>query len=312
MVANEKNGPLIVLLGPTAVGKTRLSLRMAEVVDGMIVSADSRLIYQGMDIGTAKPTAVERARIPHYLIDIVTPAEVFTLGEYQREAYDAIADITARDRIPLLVGGSGQHIRCVVEGWNIPKVPPDWALREELEAVAADEGATALHKRLKQLDPMAAARIDHRNVRRVIRALEVTLKTGEPISTLQTKTPPSYRILQIGLTRPRPELYERIDRRIDLMIEAGLVAEVARLGRAYGWEAPALSGLGYRQIGLYLRGEKSFEEAIQLLRKETRRFVRQQANWFGTEDPRIRWFDVSRVDGSLVIESVVRWLESLE
>jgi len=182
----RRNG-LVVVVGPTAVGKTALSLEIAETVEGEIVSADSRLIYRGMDIGTAKPSPAERARVPHHLIDVVTPAEGFTLGEYQRRAYEAIDDIAIRGKAPLLVGGSGQYIRCVVEGWNIPEIPPDWALREELEAVVDREGPEALHEKLSRLDPDAARRIDSRNVRRVIRALEVTLKSGEPISKLQTK-----------------------------------------------------------------------------------------------------------------------------
>jgi len=305
---NSRRLPLIVLLGPTAVGKTTLSLELAQVVKGEIVSADSRLIYQGMDIGTAKPTAAERSRVRHHLIDVATPAEIFTLGEYQRRAYQAIEDITARHRIPLMVGGSGQYIRAVVEGWNIPEVPPDWALRRELEAVAESQGSEALHQRLAQLDPAAAQRIDHRNVRRVIRALEVILKTGEPISDLQTKSPPPYQVLQVGLTRPREELYARIDQRIDAMVAAGLVEEVATLGEVYGWRAPALSGLGYRQIGHYVRGELSFDEAVQLLRKDTRRFVRQQANWFGVDDERIHWFDLSVVDECVVVLFVSCWL----
>jgi tRNA dimethylallyltransferase len=310
MVNRPRRTGLVVVVGPTAVGKTALSLEIAETVGGEIVSADSRLIYRGMDIGTAKPSPAERARVPHHLIDVVTPAEVFTLGEYQRRAYETIADIAIRGKAPLLVGGSGQYIRGVVEGWNIPEIPPDWALREELEAVVDREGPEALHEKLGRLDPDAAHRIDSRNVRRVIRALEVTLKSGEPISKLQTKTPPPYEIHQIGLTRPRSELYERIDRRIDAMIAAGLVEEVARLGREYGWEAPALSGLGYRQIGYYLRGELSFEEAVQLLRKETRRFVRQQATWFRQDDLRIHWYDLSTTERSTVVIAVADWLDS--
>jgi tRNA dimethylallyltransferase len=307
-VSYPSRTPLVVVLGPTAVGKTTLSLELAQSVNGEIISADSRLIYRGMDIGTAKPTAAERSQVPHHLIDVATPAETFTLGEYQRRAYQAINDIAARARIPLLVGGSGQYIRCVVEGWNIPEVPPDWELRRELELVAQCHGPEVLHQRLGQLDPPAALRIDHRNVRRVIRALEVILKTGEPISDLQTKSPPPYRILQVGLTRPREELYRRIDERIEAMLAAGLVEEVARLGEMYGWSAPALSGLGYRQIGYFLRGELSLAEAVQLLRRETRRFVRQQSNWFGQRDVHIRWFDLSAVDGGRVVLFVEKWL----
>lgn len=308
-MTQPKQLPLVVLLGPTAVGKTSLSIDLATAVDGEIVSADSRLFYRGMDIGTAKPTESDRSRVRHHLIDVASPSETVTVGEYQQWAYRAIEAISAEGKPPLLVGGSGQYIFAVVEGWTIPEVAPDWALREELEAVAVSQGAEVLHKRLEKLDPSAAERIDHRNVRRVIRALEVTLKRGEPISTLQTKTPPPYQILQVGLTRPRADLYERIDKRIDAMIADGLVEEVASLGEAYGWQAPALSGLGYRQLGYYLRGELAFEEAVQLLRRETRRFVRQQANWFRRNERRTHWFDLNVTEGREVVGFVRSWLE---
>jgi tRNA dimethylallyltransferase len=307
MVTAPSTISLVVLVGPTAVGKTALSLDVAAAVEGEIVSADSRLFYRGMDIGTAKPTDEDRTRVHHHLIDIVSPVETITLGEYQRMAQQAIDDIATRGKIPLLVGGSGQYVRAVVEGWNVPVVPPDVVLRETLAALAANQGSQALHDKLEQLDPIAAQRIDHRNVRRVIRALEVTLKSGEPISSLQTKSPPPYEILQVGLTRPRVELYQRIDRRIDAMIAAGLVQEVGALGQAYGWDAPALSGLGYRQMGYYVRGELAFEDAVQLLRKETRRFVRQQSNWFHQQDPRIQWFDLSRTSGPAVVTYIRDW-----
>jgi tRNA dimethylallyltransferase len=283
---------LVVIVGPTGVGKTALSIELAETVGGEIVSADSRQIYRGMDIGTAKATPAERARVHHHLLDIVNPDQMLTLAEYQRLAYAAIDDILAREELPFLVGGTGQYVHAVVEGWNVPAVAPHPELRAELEAVAQAEGAEALHRRLADLDPVAAARIDHRNVRRVIRALEVCLATGRPISQLQRKTPPPYRIVQIGVTRPRPELYARIDGRVDRMIAEGLVDEVRGLAAAgYNWGLPAMTGLGYAQIGQYLQGEISLDEAIALIKRGTRRFVRQQYTWFRLDDPAIRWVD---------------------
>lgn len=283
---------ILAIVGPTAVGKTALSLVLAQALGGEIVSADSRQIYRGMDIGTAKATPEERALVPHHLLDVVDPDQVLTLAEYQRLAYAAIDDILARGRLPLLVGGTGQYVRAVLEGWRIPEVAPRPELRAALAADAAAHGAEALHDRLAALDPVAAARIDPRNVRRVIRALEVCLSTGRPISELQTKSPPPYRIVQIGVTRPRPELYARIDARVDRMIEAGLVDEVRRLADAgYGWDLPAMTGLGYRQIGQYLRGEITLDEAIALIKRGTRRFVQQQYNWFRPDDPAIHWID---------------------
>jgi tRNA dimethylallyltransferase len=284
--------PLVVIVGPTAAGKTALSIELAEASGGEIVSADSRQIYRGMDIGTAKATMEEQARVPHCLLDVVAPNQVLSLAEYQAMAYAAIAGIHARGRLPFLVGGTGQYIHAVIEGWRIPEVAPQTELRAELQMKARSEGAAALHAWLAALDPTAAARIDYRNIRRVIRALEVCLVTGQPITELQRKNPPPYGILQIGVTRPRPELYARIDRRVQRMIGAGLVDEVRRLADAgYDWELPAMTGLGYRQIGEYLRDEVTLEEAIARIKKGTRRFVQQQYNWFRLDDPAIRWVD---------------------
>jgi tRNA dimethylallyltransferase len=288
----EPLSPLIAIVGPTAAGKTALSIELAEATGGEIVSADSRQIYRGMDIGTAKATAAERARVPHHLLDVVAPDQVLTLAEYQHMAYEAIAGIRARGRLPFLVGGTGQYVHAVIEGWRIPQVAPQPGLRAELEAKASADGAEALHAWLAALDPTAAARIDYRNVRRVIRALEVCLVTGQPISELQQKSPPPFAIVQIGVARPRPELYARIDARVDQMIEAGLVAEVRRLVDAgYTWELPALTGLGYRQIGEYLRDEVTLAEAVARVKQGTRRFVQQQYNWFRPADPAIYWVD---------------------
>jgi tRNA dimethylallyltransferase len=284
--------PLVVILGPTAVGKTALSIRLAQDFEGEIISADSRQIYRGLDIGTAKATAQEQVLVPHHLIDIVDPDEILTLAQFQKLAYETIDAVHRRGRLPLLVGGTGQWIQAVVEGWGIPRVPPDYELRDRLETQAEALGVEAFHARLAAVDPETARKIDPRNVRRVIRALEVYQKTGVPISHHQRKTPPPYHILQIGLTRPRQALYERLDRRVDKMMEMGLLAEVKRLAEAgYHWHKPAMSGLGYRQIGAYLRGELSLEEAVALIKKETRRFVRQQYNWFRLDDPSIHWFE---------------------
>jgi tRNA dimethylallyltransferase len=287
--------PLLVIVGPTAVGKTALSLRLARDFDGEIVSADSRQIYRGLDIGTAKVTPEEQAAAPHHLLDVVEPDEIVTLANFQERAYAGIDAIHRRGRLPILVGGTGQWVWAVVEGWGIPRVPPDPALRAELEALAQAIGPQAFHEQLAAVDQQAAGKIDPRNVRRVIRALEVYQKTGRPISEHQRKSPPPYHVSMIGLTMPRERLYDRIDRRIERMLERGLVAEVKRLVEAgYGWDLPAMSGLGYRQIGQYLRGEVSLAEAVALLKKETRRFVRQQSTWFRLDDNRINWFDVGQ------------------
>ena len=307
---------LLVIVGPTAVGKTALSLHLAERLDGEVVSADSRLFYRGMDIGTAKPTPEERARVPHHLIDVAAPDETVGLAEFQEQATAAIEDIHARGKLPLLVGGTGQYVRAVVEGWRIPRVPPDPILRAELEVQAEREGAAALHARLARLDPDAAERIDPRNVRRVIRALEVCLITGRPISEQQRKQPPPYRILQIGLTVERAPLYARADRRVEAMMAAGLEDEVRRLVEAgYGWDLPAMSGLGYVQFRPYFEEQATLEQVVAEIKSATHRFIRRQYNWFRLKDPAIRWFGVSETTAAAKamaweeIEAVVKtWL----
>jgi len=285
--------PLVAVVGPTAAGKTALAISLADEFAVEVVSADSRQVYRLMDIGTAKPTPQERQRVVHHLVDVVDPDEPFTLAQYQQMAYAAIGGVHSRRRLPLLVGGTGLYIKAVLEGLSIPHVEPDPALREALLAEVEARGYQALHDRLREVDPVAAGRIDARNVRRVVRALEVCYLLKQPISSVQRATPPPYRILRIGLTMPREQLYRRIDQRVEHMIAAGLVEEVHSLvARGYGYSLPAMSGLGYRQMGMYLRGEVSLEEAVALVKRHTRRFVRQQANWFRADDPDIHWFDV--------------------
>jgi tRNA dimethylallyltransferase len=304
------NKPLLIIVGPTAVGKTALSLQLAQDFNGEIISADSRQIYRGLDIGTDKPTPQQQALAPHHLIDVVDPDETLTLAKFQDLAYSAINSIHLRQRLPLLVGGTGQWIWAVAEGWGIPRVPPDAVLRAELEAQAETIGREALHAQLVEVDPEAAQKIDPRNLRRVIRALEVYQKTGIAISQHQQKNAPPYQFLLIGLTRPREELYLRIDQRIDKMMEAGLLDEVKQLVEAgYGWDKPAMSGLGYRQIGQYLQDEFDLEQAVALIKRETHRFVRQQYNWFRPDDPRIHWFGLGE-DTSVQYEAIKSLIKS--
>jgi tRNA dimethylallyltransferase len=287
-------GPLIAIVGPTAVGKTQVALRLAEHLSVEIVSADSRQVYRYMDIGTAKPTPQEQQRVKHHLVDVVDPDESFTLAQYQELAYEAIDSVERRERIPLLVGGTGLYVKAVLDGLNIPRAKPDQHLREQLYAEVEDKGYRALHQRLSELDPAAAERIDARNVRRVVRALEVCHQIGKPISSLQSASPPPYRMLRIGLNMARDQLYRRIDDRVERMLAAGLVKEVSSLVQdGYSYDLPAMSGLGYRQIGMYLRGKVSLDEAVALIKRHTRRFVRQQANWFRKDAPEISWFETT-------------------
>lgn len=301
--------PLLVVVGPTAVGKTAVAIRLAEALDGRIISADSRQVYVGMDIGTAKPSPAELARAPHALVDILRPDERLTLAEYQDRAYAAIEAAHAAGRLPILVGGTGQYVRAVVEGWGIPRVPPRPGRRADLTGMAYLYGPSVLHAWLADVDPAAAGAIDYRNVRRVVRALEVYIVSGEPISVQQERHPPPYRILQIGLTRPRESLYRRIDARVDRMIADGLVGEIKKLLAAgYGWDQSSMSSLGYRQFAPYLAGEASLEEAAQAVRSETRRFVRQQATWFRRDDSAITWFDLDEVGFEEILNAVREWL----
>jgi tRNA dimethylallyltransferase len=259
-----------------------------------------------MDIGTAKPSAAEQCAVPHHLIDLVNPNESFTLAEYQRRASAAIANIHARGNVPFLVGGTGLYVRAVLEGLSIPRVAPDPERRREIER----EDALILYARLQQLDPLAASKIDPRNKRRVIRALEVYEAAGKPISELQKLNAPDHRVLRIGLTMPREALYARINARVDQMIAEGLIDEVrALLARGYAADLPAMSGLGYRQIAAYLNGKTTREEAIRLLKRDTRRFVHHQYSWFRLDDARIRWFDLTRATYTDIRASVSRFLD---
>lgn len=304
-MVSSSNLPLIVIVGPTAVGKTALSLFLGQQLNGEIISADSRLFYRGMDIGTAKPTAAEQTLVPHHLIDICQPDETVSLGQFQRLAYQTINEVLENGRIPILVGGTGQYVRAVIEGWGIPEVAPQPELRQQLEAIAPEE----LTRWLRQLDPPAAAKIDPRNVRRVVRALEVIFVTGQPMSALQRKTPPPYQVCLIGLLMAREALYRRIDERIDKMMADGLLVEVEKLRDVgFGRFLPAMSGLGYQQLWAYLAGEMSLEQAVERIKFETHRFVRQQATWFRQDDPAIHWFEAKEGVETAVLTFIHNWL----
>jgi tRNA dimethylallyltransferase len=293
-MSEEKKKPLVIILGPTAVGKTTVSIDLAKVLNGEIVSADSRLLYRGMDIGTAKPSEPEMQAVPHHLIDVAEPDEVWSLALYQREAYNAIDTIHSRGNLPFLVGGTGQYIRSIIEGWRIPPQSPDHDLREAISRWGDRIGAQGLYARLERIDPVAASKIDYRNVRRTVRALEVIFKTGERFSDLRQKQECRYAPLVIGINRPREDLYARVDQRIDEMIEQGLVAEVqSLLDVGYSPNLPTMSAIGYGEIIQYLQDEISLDEAITLIKRNTRVFVRRQANWFKPDDPRINWFNAS-------------------
>lgn len=285
--------PLVLIVGPTAVGKTELAIQLSEKLNGEIISSDSRLFYRGMDIGTAKPTRKELARVPHYLIDIVNPDETLSLAVFQQKAKDIIADIHSRRKLPFLVGGTGQYVRAVTEGWVPPEVTPDERLRDVLEKLKEKNGSEWLHDKLAQLDPEAALKIDARNVRRTIRALEVILTTGRKFSDQRRQVDSPYQLITIGLTRPRPELYQRVDERIDMMFANGFVDEVkGLLEKGYSPTLPSMTAIGYRECISMAKGLLTEDQAKTEMRRVTRAFVRRQANWFKESDPNIMWFRV--------------------
>jgi len=301
------NYQLLFVVGPTAVGKSSFAIELADRIGGEIISADSRYLYRGMDIGTAKPSREDRARVPHHLIDVADPDQPWSLAEYIPECKRLIKEINERKKLPLVVGGTGQYVRALLEGWSMPKRAEDASLRAELQWIADRDGVDALYKKLTDADPVAAEKIDKRNVRRVIRALEVIAITRLPFSNQRKKSQPDFDSRIVGLTLPREKLYARIDARVDSMIADGLVEEARALAsQGYDWNLPALSAIGYKQIGMYLRGECDLDEAVRLIKHDTRRFVRQQYNWFRLNDPKIKWWDTE----NLKIEEMMEWLGS--
>jgi len=293
-MCSQPSTALVVIVGPTGVGKTEISISLAERVNAEIISADSRLFYRGMDIGTAKPTPEERARVPHHLIDVADPDDAWSLARFQRAAGSQIMEIHQRGNLPMLVGGTGQYVMAVVQGWQIPHVKPDPRLRQTLQDWSEEVGAEGLHQRLAVLDPDAAEKIDPSNLRRTIRALEVTLASGVRFSAQRgISNQPPYQVLKLGLSRPRGELYRRIDQRVEQMLAAGFVDEVGGLlARGYPGDLPTFSAIGYRQVIDYLNGEISLEEAVLRIKRATRVYIRRQANWFKADDPSIHWFDI--------------------
>jgi tRNA dimethylallyltransferase len=288
---------VIAIVGPTAVGKSELALCLAQYFPLEIISADSRQVYRYMDIGTNKPSLAERAAIPHHVIDIVEPDEDFSLAMYHQLAIEALKAIQQKGKLPLLVGGSGLYVWSLVGGWKIPQVPPDQKLRRRLEDRAEQEDSQSLYQELQDIDPVAAAKINPNNIRRIIRALEIYHATGQPPSQLQHKEAPGFSILVIGLTRERSELYRKIDGRVDKMIQSGLVEEVEQLlKKGYSPSLPSMSGIGYKQIAQFLRGEMTLPQAIDKMKYETHRLARHQYAWFRLSDSRIHWLDTSEAE----------------
>jgi len=275
------------------VGKTDLALRIATRIAGEVVSVDSRQVYRGMDIGTAKPTPEQLSVVPHHMIDCVMPDELFSAADYQRGADEAISQICKRGNRPMLVGGSGMYFRAVVDGL-FPGPQADPVLRKRLRQEAERYGIPHLYDRLRTLDPEAAEKIHHNDLMRIIRALEVYEKAGRRISELRKQWDSGktrYELIAFGLTRPREELYERIEARVDQMMAVGLLDETRALSK-YSRDLQAINSLGYKELLAFLDGKYDLDEAIGLIKQNTRRFAKRQLTWF-KKDKRIRWIDLS-------------------
>jgi tRNA dimethylallyltransferase len=275
--------PLVILLGPTASGKTGLSIKLAQKFNGEIVSADSRQVYKYMDIGTDKIPMPGRKGIKHYMIDVREPDRVFTMADFQKEATHSIQEILHKGKVPFLVGGTGLYINAIADNYDLEPVPPDPALRKELEAELVTKGAPELHKMLTELDPLSASRIHPNNHRYLIRALEINLKTGRPKSDRKGES--RYEVFKIGVDWPRDELYVRINGRVDTQIDRGILNEIKTLlAEGYSRDLPSMSGLGYKEFFPYLDGEKSVAECLEDLKQNTRNYAKRQMTWFGKDD----------------------------
>ena len=290
MTPSQPQHPLIAVVGPTAVGKSALAIELAQKLNGEIINADSRQVYRRMDVGTAKPTPEERALVPHHLFDIRNPDETYSVALFLEQARTAVDDVQNRSRLPILVGGSGQYVWAFLEGWQPPKVPPNPAIRADLEFQLERRGIWPLFELLQAIDPQTAERTDPHNPRRVLRALEIHLSGGRNPASNPTPKNPDVNALVIGLTMLREDLYARIDRRVDQMMQHGFLEEVRDLlDSGCDPTLPAMSGVGYQELAAHLDGEISLEEAVQRIKYRTHGIARRQYAWFKLEDPRIHW-----------------------
>ncbi|MCX5779485.1 MAG: tRNA (adenosine(37)-N6)-dimethylallyltransferase MiaA, partial [Firmicutes bacterium] len=301
---------LAAIVGPTAVGKTELSIGLAQKFGGEIISCDSMQVYRGLDLGTAKATPAERKLIPHHLIDIVEPNEDFTVADYQKRAQTTIKDISRRGRLPILVGGTGLYYQAVVDNYDFFPMESRAAVRQKWEQVHAERGLAHLYARVLDIDKEYALKIGQHDKKRIIRALEVYDLTGLPFSESQTRNRHTYHLAAVGLYLERVELYARIEARVDRMIAAGLVHEVERLmAQGYDLSLNAMQALGYKQIYSYLEGWLTWQETLQEIKKETRRYSKRQYTWFN-KDQRIQWINVADyTDNSLLLEKICEIME---
>ncbi|WP_409275798.1 tRNA (adenosine(37)-N6)-dimethylallyltransferase MiaA [Neobacillus sp. SCS-31] len=302
---------LVVIVGPTAVGKTRLGVEMAKHFNGEVISGDSMQIYRGMDIGTAKVTEEEMEGIPHYLIDIKNPEESFSVAEFKSLVREKIDEITSKGKLPIIVGGTGLYIQSVLYDYQFSEAPADEAFRARLERKAEEEGNEAVHRELADLDPEAAEQLHPNNVRRVIRALEIVKSTGMPLAEVQKSTKPEllYNAAIIGLTMEREMLYERINRRVDKMVEEGLVDEVKKFYDMGLRDCQSIQAIGYKEFYSYFDGTSTLEESVDTLKQNTRRYAKRQLTWFRNKMD-VEWYDMSDTDAfPKIIPEIFKYVE---
>jgi len=303
--------PLFVLVGPTAVGKTKISIELAKKLDGEIISADSMQVYKYLDIGTAKIKPEEAQGIAHHLIDIKEPTENISVAEFQKLAEMKIKEIASRDKFPMLVGGTGLYVNSVISHYNFSPTKDTQILRKRLWKTVEEKGVNELFAKLMEVDPLSTKKIHPNDTKRIIRALEVYYSTGKPISSFQNasyKLPPKYNLAIVGLNMDRDKLYERINFRVDQMLEEGWLFEVKNmLNKGISPNAPALQGLGYKQLVMFLNGEISYEQTIELIKRDTRRFAKRQLTWF-RRDPRILWINVDEKGQNVVIDEILSYI----
>lgn len=290
---NKAKNPLIVILGATAAGKTAISLKIAKEIKGEIISTDSRQIYKEMSIGTDTIHPEEMQGIPHHMLTFAEPDQTITLSEYKEKALKTIKEILKRGNIPMLVGGTGLYISAIIDNYNIPASPPDIKLREKLQKLAKEKGNKAVHRKLKKIDPKAAESIHPNNLRYVIRAIEINKQTGENKKDTKNNTP--YSVYIIGITRPREEIYQRINNRVHKQIKRGLLEEVkSLLDKGYSETLPSMTSLGVKEIIPYIKGKSTLEECLEILKRNTRRYAKRQMTWLKRYD-NVHWLNTEQV-----------------
>jgi tRNA dimethylallyltransferase len=299
---------LVAIVGPTAVGKTKVSVELAKALGGEIINGDSMQVYKGMDIGTAKITEEEMEGVPHHLFDIKEPTEPYSAAEFQELARPLVTEINARGNIPIVVGGTGMYIKALTHKFNFSETDSDPGFRKKMESVYKRQGAAALYEKLKTVDPDSAATIHPNNVRRVIRALEIRHTTGAPASEQRKQENESpYRLATVGLTIERDLLYKRINGRVEQMVQDGLIDEVRRLYESGVRDCQSMQAIGYKEVYSYLKGECSKEEAINQLKQNSRRYAKKQFTWF-RHQMNVRWFDMTEANVQKKISTILQFV----